>query len=288
MATTVNIPFTSPIGRLVQGDAYTASDKDQQGNLRVVKTGPRAGQPNPQYFIAVAFPKWVNGQPNPEWQIFEQALKTFGAGQWPALFPQGPYGQQPRNFSWKISDGDGIDNNNKQNKDKPGFAGCWVVSFTSSFAPQLWRMSAPGQYVAVGPGEIKRGHYVQVSGNISSNENPQNPGVYINLQQVLHVAIGEEIITGPTAQQAFGTGPAALPPGAQALPVGAPMPGGPAMLPGAPPPQQAYAHTPAPAPAGPVHLMTAKANGVPYESFIAQGWKDHDLVAQGYMDGVPA
>jgi hypothetical protein len=33
--------------------------------------------------------------------------------------------------------------------------------------------------------------------------------------------------------------------------------------------------------------MTAKAAGAPYESFIAQGWTDQMLVAQGYMDGVP-
>ena len=38
---------------------------------------------------------------------------------------------------------------------------------------------------------------------------------------------------------------------------------------------------PAPAPSGPV--MTEKAGGVPYEAFIAQGWTDEQLLAQGYI-----
>ena len=42
--------------RFVQGDLDTPQDKDAQGALRVVKTGPNAGQPNPQYFVAGAVP----------------------------------------------------------------------------------------------------------------------------------------------------------------------------------------------------------------------------------------
>jgi hypothetical protein len=36
-----------------------------------------------------------------------------------------------------------------------------------------------------------------------------------------------------------------------------------------------------PAPQAPI--MTAKANGIPYETWIAQGWNNEQLVANGYM-----
>lgn len=39
---------------------------------------------------------------------------------------------------------------------------------------------------------------------------------------------------------------------------------------------------PAPAPA-PVKKMTALANGATYEQFVANGWKDDAMIAQGYM-----
>lgn len=246
MAQTITKAFTAPVGRLVQGDPYTASEKDMNGQPRVVKNGPNAGKPNPQFFVAVAIRK-----DDPAWPAFERELKDFGAQQWASLFPQGAYGAtQPRNFSWKIADGDGIDHYNAPNWEKPGFAGHWVVSFTSAYAPKIWAL-AGGQYVDIAnnKGEIKRGYYIQVSGNWSSNDNPQNPGMYQNLQQILFVAKGEEIITGPTAQQAFGAGPAALPPGAQALdarpaPPGAPA--APAPAPAAFPPAGWTAHPQSP------------------------------------------
>jgi hypothetical protein len=60
-------------------------------------------------------------------------------------------------------------------------------------------------------------------------------------------------------------------------PGGAPPPPPPPPLPpgGAPPPP------PPPAPTGPV--MTAKAAGMTYATFVGSGWKDADLRAQGYM-----
>jgi len=41
--------------------------------------------------------------------------------------------------------------------------------------------------------------------------------------------------------------------------------------------------TAAPPPVPQVHTMTAKAGGVSYEAFIAKGWNDEMLIAQGYM-----
>lgn len=50
-----------------------------------------------------------------------------------------------------------------------------------------------------------------------------------------------------------------------------------------PPPAPAAPMAPPPAPAAPVRQMTAAANGVPYEAYIAQGWTDALLVQHGMM-----
>jgi hypothetical protein len=40
---------------------------------------------------------------------------------------------------------------------------------------------------------------------------------------------------------------------------------------------------PPPAPVAPVRQMTAAAQGIPYESYIQQGWNDAMLVQNGLM-----
>lgn len=89
---------------------------------------------------------------------------------------------------------------------------------------------------------------------------------------------------GAAAPQPAG---AAAPQPAPVVPTAAPQPFAPPpgaqqpwAQPQAAPPQPAAAPAP-PQPAAPV--MTAKAAGVPYESFIAQGWTDATLVEHGYM-----
>lgn len=66
---------------------------------------------------------------------------------------------------------------------------------------------------------------------------------------------------------AFLQGPAGVAPAVQ-MPPAVPMPGVPS----------------APAvPAAPQHVMTAKAGGASYQDFIAKGWNDAALIAQGFM-----
>ena len=72
----------------------------------------------------------------------------------------------------------------------------------------------------------------------------------------------------------------------------APAPGAPAPIPvtpntgfvQVPPPAAAPAPMASPpAPAAPVRQMTAAAQGIPYESYVAQGWTDAQLVQNGLM-----
>jgi hypothetical protein len=274
--------FTTGVGRLVQGSVDEPQTKDAQGNLRVVKTGPNVGQPNPQFFIAVAFPK---ADPQGEFAAFWQILCQQAAADFPALFPQGPTGQSVHpQFSFKVIDGDGLDQNAKPNSDKEGFAGHWVVRFASAYPPRCFHA---GRYAAheqiQEKGAIKRGYYVRVSGTVDGNANTQRPGLYLNLDMVELSAYGPEITSGPDASQAFAGGPAALPPGASATPVGAPAaPGAPALpgnaAPGAPAlpgnaapgaPSYPGAASPVPAsPAAPPAPGAPAAPAAPYTGYM--------------------
>lgn len=84
--------------------------------------------------------------------------------------------------------------------------------------------------------------------------------------------------------------PAPLPQGGFAPMPYAPAPGAPAPIPVMPnpgfvqvPPPAPAPMAPPPAPAAPVRQMTAAAQGIPYESYVAQGWTDALLVQNGLM-----
>ncbi len=85
---------------------------------------------------------------------------------------------------------------------------------------------------------IKCGHWVDVSGSTSINENTDGTaGVYLNPNWVRFQWYGPEISSGPSAEQAFQGAPAssyAMPAGASATPLGR----------GAPPAQGGFGTTP--------------------------------------------
>jgi len=277
--------FTSPVGRLVQGDAFQAQTTDQQGNPRVVKTGPNAGQPSPQWFVGVAFAKT-----DPAFAPFHAELDAEARAAWPHLFPNPDGPCVLPTFAMKLIDGDGFDTAGKPWSTREGFAGHWVFRFTSGFAPKVVKPSGPGVWSEVtDPRELKAGYFVRVAGNVKSNENAQKPGMYLNFNMVEIAGYGAEIVQGPSAQDAFGTA-AALPAGASAVPIAtAPLPG--ALPVATVPPPAAMVPPPAPPvpvavpppPAAPVRQMLPAAGGASYESFIAGGWTDALLVQNGYM-----
>ena len=96
----------------------------------------------------------------------------------------------------------------------------------------------------------------------------------------------------PGLPQVPGVAPAPLPQGGFAPMPSAPAPGAPAPIPVTPNPGFVQVPPPAaapdpmaspPAPAAPVRQMTAAAQGIPYESYVAQGWTDAQLVQNGLM-----
>ena len=220
--------FLTPVGRLVQGDPFEAQTKNMQGQPLMTQSG----QPTQRYFIAVAFPKMVNGQPNAEFAALWQKLEATGRAGFPGLNLLPPWDPACR-FSWKVMDGDGVDDNGKPNANKEGFAGQWVVKFQSSFAPRCFHAGhyAPHEQIQ-DPKLIKRGYFVRVAGTVEGNGNAQKPGIYVNLSMVELAGQGPEIVSGPDAASIFGGNPVAqLPAGATPLPMHAAAGGLPGSLP---------------------------------------------------------
>lgn len=231
--------FLTPVGRLVQGSVLEAQTKDNKGQPLTVKTGPNKGQPTQRFFMAIAIPK-----NDPNWPALHSIIYNEGKTGYPQLFT-GPGGActHPR-FAFKIMDGDGVDNDGKPNNTKEGFAGHWVLKFSSSYAPKVYDTSG-NQITDVSA--IKRGYYVRVSGNVAPNIGSDVPGVYLNHNGVEFVAYGPEITSGPDVASLFrAAGPATLPPGATLAPPTAatsalPAPGG-----ATPPPLAPVAAVPPP------------------------------------------
>jgi hypothetical protein len=216
--------FLTPVGRMVQGDPFEAQTKDQQGNALTIKSGPNMGQPTQRYFIAVAFRK-----DDPNFPPFYAKLAAQARADWPQLFDAAGNCTHPR-FSWKLADGDGVDDNGKQNSSKEGFAGHWVVKFGSSFAPRCFHAGhyAPHEQIQ-DRNAIQRGYFVRVAGTIEGNGIQQKPGLYVNLSMVELAGVGPIISSGPDASAVFGGAAPVLPAGASPLPMHAATPGLPQM-----------------------------------------------------------
>ena len=207
--------FTSPVGRMVQGSTHEPQLTDQQGNPRLVQNGPNKGQPSPQWFIGVAFAKT-----DPNWQAFYAVLYEAARAGFPHLFPTPGGPCVLPTFSFKVIDGDGVDTTGKPWSTREGFAGHWVVRFSSGFAPKCYHAGryAPADEIH-DENAIKPGYYVRVAGTVEGNDNAQKPGIYVNLSMVELCGFGPEIVSGPDAAATFGqAGAPVLPPGASAMP----------------------------------------------------------------------
>lgn len=288
------LAFTSPEGRLLQGDAFEMNTKDKTGAPRVVKSGPNIGQPAPQMILVVGFAKT-----DPAWPPFEKMLKGKAAEDFPQLFPaaaRGDYTPSHPNFSFKIQDGDGFDGDGKPNNVKEGHAGHWIVKFSSGYAAKVFNKGhyAPSEQVFKVPGQPapgpRRGDFVRVSGTIEGNDDVARPAIYVNCSLVEFSRAGVEIVSGPSAEAAFGGAPAPVATGGLVMKNGQSydafkaagwsddqmIAAGHAERP-APPP----APLPPPPPAASAaHVMLL---GQPYDDMIKAGWTDALLIEHGHM-----
>lgn len=311
MSNPLPLQILFPVGRLVQGDLVKMQTTDADGKPLTVKNGPNAGQPTQRSFFAVAIAKipghvhWANT----EWGAL---IWAEGAKAW----PQGQSGNPA--FAWKIEDGDSTVPNMKgrKNCDRTGFPGHWVLNFGSGYPVKV--VTADGSSAHPNPSAIKLGHFVEVFGSIVSNTSAMKPGMYLNHVAVGYSGFGEEIHVGvDTTKLGMGRGaapagmsatpPAAMNPASAAASAGA-VPGAAPAIPAIPaipgagaPPPAAYTPpaptavapsapfiapaaappppaAPAPPPAGPV-----TTTGIPYSSYLTQGWTHAQMLANGVV-----
>jgi len=229
---TQNTPFYLPPGRIVMGDPHTVQTTDQQGRERE----------KPTAFFGVAVPK-TDARVMPVIQLAKQVAVS-GYQQNAGIMAQINQGLGAPNFAWKIEDGD-----SEKNRNREGFAGCWIFRFSTSLFPIK---CANAQDQPIDPALIECGFYVDVAGAMACNMlTDKNAGIYLNPNCVRLLGYGPVIQQGPTAAQLFAQHQATLPPGASALPVaGNTTPGGAPAVPSPTPP--APPAPPPPAPVAPV------------------------------------
>jgi hypothetical protein len=298
------INITSPVGRIVSGSLYKPNNKDFDGNPLVTKTGPNAGQPRVVYYFGLAIPKGTEKH----WAETEWGAKIWQVGH--TAFPQAA--QRP-DFAWKITDGDSQVPNKRNRRacDTEGYAGNWVLRFSGGYAPKVYVQENGAMTLVTEEDYVKPGYWVQVAFNVDGNGNQKNSGVYLNHSMVCFRAYGQEIISGPDVNEA-GFGAAPLPPGASLTPTASTITLPSVPQPSAPPvavlPKPGFVQMPVPTqpaspsasvvaagitsipqvPVPPVTTtspskMTALAQGVSREAFLAGGWTDEQLIASGYM-----
>lgn len=234
--------FTTPIGRIVQGNPLTENiqyDDKQQPKVN------KQGQVVKSWYLNVAFDK-----ANPETIAMIEAIYRQAATDYPALFPYGyqpqanpgnPASGQPpihaggcirQDFAYKIKDGDGFDANGKPHSAKEGWKGCYIVQI-STYAGQIRVVNglngnSPITEVGSGPNHIKTGDFVRVGLDVKSNGwtgDPQSkPGLYVNPTVVQLVGYGDLIQGGPDPDQVFAQQTAYIPAGMSTTPTAASMP----------------------------------------------------------------
>jgi hypothetical protein len=295
-----NLDLLLPPGRMVWGDLYKGRATDMDGRPLTYKSGADAGKPRVSFDFGIAIPK----AGTTHWAQTEWGKKIweFGHAQWPQGQAQRP------DFAWKIEDGDGTTPNKRGRRavDNPGYAGHWIVKLASSIAPKLYKMGPNGPVLYADVDAIKPGDWIEAYANIASNDTLNNPGLYLNHSMVCFRAFDKDgrFSFGPDVSQA-GFGASGLGASATDVPVGgqsafsAAVPVVPTAVsfaaptvatvnppPYAPPGLAAPAVPPAPpaAPQMPVGpIMLPKANGIPYEQWIAKGWTDETLRQSGYL-----
>ena len=298
--------YTSPIGRIVQGNPLVANPQTnpQTGAPKLGKDGNQSVN----WYCNVAFDKKNPKTIEMITAIYQEAARLF-----PALFP---FGYQPtarqdtqppihaggcirNDFAFKLKDGDGYDANGKPHSAKEGWAGHWIVQI-STYAGAMRVVNgltgnSPITEVGTGPAHIKTGDFVvcclDIKTNGWSNDPQSKPGIFMNPDLIQLNGYGEYIAGGVNVDEllkdvAVATG-GYTPTGMSTTPTAAPLPGATPSLPapmalpgsaGALPPVNAVN-------AAPKYKLSpeAAAAGHTKEALNAQGHTDESLLANGYL-----
>ena len=202
--------IVSQVGRIVQGSASFGATTDFYNEPLVWKKGANAGQPRQEWYVGIALAK---GSPGAD-ELFAQMMEVANTARRNNI---------PQNYAFKFIDGDAVDGKGKSYAEREGHAGHYIFRFTTSFQPKCYQDDGSGRMVEIPPEQVKSGYYVQVAGSIEDNGDMNKPGLYLNLNMISLVAYGQEIVSGPNADQVFGgQSQSALPAGASRTPMNPP------------------------------------------------------------------
>lgn len=200
---------TTPLGRIVWGHPIIPQHKTDEHNKKLFNDD---GTPQMEISYGLAIPK-----------------AEFQAVVWPCMAAESAKGYPngtPAKFSWKWTDGDGIDPKGKPYSDRAGYAGCFVLAISTRFEAPPVMIFQNGAYYQTD--QIKCGDYVTANVEFVVNV-PKNvshtPSLYVNPKLTLLCYEGDEIKgSGPAADptQVFGAAPVIPAAPAGARPVGAP------------------------------------------------------------------
>lgn len=271
------------VGRIVQGDLETLSNLDYATGK--ARTNADGSEKKPENFYSVAFPKLINGQPNQDWVRVQAYLNNIARRDWPTFYPNGSQQCVNPNFHFKITDGDGYDKQGVHNATKEGFAGHWVLRFSSQFLPKrFYQGQTRADQEITQPGAIKRGDHVRVLFTAAGNGSTQSPGLFVRSSAVELFFVGNAIVsagTGPDAATGLSSGPTSV-----YVPEGATVAQAPVNAMGtnpAPQVQQNTQQAPATGPAAPLYDgyipaapgSTAPPAPVAPAVFPPAGWTQH-------------
>lgn len=179
----------TPAARIVTGNVQKPNLNDMHGRPR----------DKPQYFFGVAFPK-----NHPDCGAMFQAMHDFAAAQYAyypdvvrrinALWQVGPKGC---GFAFKFEDGDVP---HPQKGIREGYAGCWVMKFTSTYPIRTCNLDNHD----VPPAHVLTGYLVDVAFNITINQKTDHTaGLFLNPVFVRLLSQAQAIVGGPQAGQVF-------------------------------------------------------------------------------------
>ena len=303
--------FLTGTGILVSGDPFRANTTGFQGVA--LKDGRE------EYFCAVAFPK-----DQPAATRFDELYALMQHEAAKHKYAASYQATQWVGFHWKMEDGDAPQNVNKPGwkgcwviKFKNGFQP-QVFDVDQSAVPSPYNdtIGPDGKKVQQlkGAHTFPCGHYVRVLCSIKCNDSaPPQSGIYINFHMIQRVGYGTPIVSGPDYTSILNQAPAASLAGMSTMPVGgatpamgaqpgmpglpgagmppatpaAPVTPGAGMPPAAPAPAAAPAVPPA-APVAPTPQSRMIATDYTYDQYIASGWTEEALVANGKMQPAAA
>jgi hypothetical protein len=191
-------------GRIV----WTVGDLFKGQQIKDMNTGAlqfnQDGSPKIEFGFGLAIPKTHCGE-----------ILTLCEAEARKIFPSGNY---PKDFAWKVQDGDGFDSKGLPFNTREGYALHNVFACKTRIAPAYAIHDGTNNMVV--QSGFKSGDYVEVTLNVAGHPaiGRGKAGLYLNPMGVRMQQVGNAIISRPSVDSMFGTSAPQMPAGYQIPP----------------------------------------------------------------------